>query len=399
MAELAAPEIETPTHPEDFAEAALRIIKTDPDAVVPPKKEAETKTEPDPKDARRMPDELFGKEKKADAVAEPEKFEMEKIADPDFKDPKRKADWEAVKKKGLEFEKKAREEMKRAADLETKIKDYEAKGKDTEALQAKLATLEKEHAEAMELVRKVNIELDPEFRRAHVEGRANLVKQARTLVEESGLDPATIETAINLRGKPRVDAIKALEEDLGSFQSGRLGRLIDELDALDRDAESKRSNPEQYLETRKREDEQRTTKEREESGRRLNQSFEEARRKMSAELEVLRPVEGLAWWNDQAKGIQDKARDRVSSLTGAHDAAEMAIQAEAMPVYRDLFLSEREEHAADKKKLVDAEKELKKLYGTNPGVRGNGASSNNGGAPRDFADTAVGLMNGTIPVR
>lgn len=392
MAEIADP----PDHPQDFASRALESLTTDPDAAPPAKKiEEQKKVETQADTSKRVPDELFGKEKEPEVKKiESEEFEIDKITSPDFKEPARKSQWEALKNKGLDFEKQARDASKKATELEAKIKEWEAKGKDTEALTSKMANLEKREREAMELVRKVNIELDPEFRARHIEGRTALVKQARSLVEESGLDPNIIETAINLRGKPRVDAIKALEEELGSFQASRLGRVIDELDSLDREAESKRSSPEKYLEDRKRQDDERSAKDREEMGRKLNQSFEQAKTKLTAELEVLRPAEGLQWWNDQAKGIQDRALAKVNSLTGAHDATELAIRAEAMPVYRDLFLAERAEHATDKKKMGEMEAELKKIYGTNPNLRGNGGTATNDGRPRDFADRTADTMNG-----
>lgn len=393
MAELADPPV------KDFADHAMESLTVDPEAKTDPAPKSDPTPKADPSlDAKRVPDELFSKpaEKPSEKKVDSEEFEINKIASPDFKDPQRKSQWETLKAKGLDFEKQAKEFAQKATTLEAKIAEFEAKGKDTEGLTAKLAKMEKEHAEAMELVRKVNIELDPEFRARHIEGRSMLVKQARALVEESGLDPNIIETAINLRGKPRVDAIKALEEELGSFQASRLGRVIDELDSLDREAEGKRSSPEKYLEERKRQDEEQSAKSREEVGRKLNQSFEDARKRLVSEIEVLRPTheKGFEWWNEQGKGIQDRALAKVNSLTGAHDAAEMAIKAEAMAVYRELYLASRDVGAERDKELAAAKDELKKLYGTNPGVRGNGGAALGDGKNRDFADRTTDTMQG-----
>lgn len=401
MAELAEQHIETADVPQDFASRAMETLTTDPDAAQPePRKEA-AKAEPVKADPakREVPAELFGGKKSEEAAPIAPKSEFDEFAKADFKDPKRREDWEKLVNKGKTFEKQASESAAKIAEMEKRIADAETKGKETESLQAKLADLEKREAEARALVQKVNIELDPDFRRVHIEGRQRLIKNAQTIIEESGGDAKAVETALNLKGKPRVDALREIAAELDNFQSGRLGRVIDELTALDETAESKRSNPDEFFKTRQQEAEVREKQEHETLLRNANLAYDSVKTKLSGELEVLRPVEGLDWWNEQAKAIQAKARQKWETNTDPGVAAEVCLKAEAMEVYRDLFKSEREEHAKEKetltKRLDEAETQLKKLYGTAPGLRGGGSSATaNNGKHRDFADRTFDAMTG-----
>lgn len=389
--------------PIDFAARALKITRTDeanipelggkkPEVEPPPVIEKKEATQKEP-DKNRLPTELFdGKKEPVQKEEESTTFEIDKITDPEFKDAKRKAQWDEVKTQGREWEKKAKAGEAKATELEARIKELDGKGKDTEGLQAKLEALEKQNAEWREIIQKVNIELDPEFRKTHIEGRKKLIENARAIVEESGVDANVIETALNLRGKPRIEAIKSIEEELGSFQSGRLGRVIDALNELDASAEAKRSSPDKYIAEQQARRTQQESEQRDKMARTANLAYDAAEKKTAAELEVLRPVDGNDWWNDQGNNIRKGARELYLNNEDPQVAATVCLQAKAMPVYRDLFLNQRQENAKLSAELAEKTAELKKLFKTTPPLRGGGSAPSSG--PKDFATVAHNTMTG-----
>lgn len=380
-------------HPEDFVQVAQRLMNPES---VKPKPAPTPKVDDPPAPKSKIPEGVFEDNKVDPApVKVEETSDFDKIEDPTFRDEKRKAQWEEVKSKGREFEKQAKENASKAAALELKIKEYEEKGKGTVALEAKLAEMEKQQEEWRARVQQVNIELDPDFRKTFIEGRSKLIGQAKTIAEESGCNPQDIETALNLSGKARAEALRAVAETMDGFQQGRLGRVIDQLTELDTTAASKRSNPEEYLTQRQQQEEARQKTENEEKGRHANLAFEDAFSKRLSTSEVLRPVDGMEDWNQQGISIRQKARDAWSNNRDMTVAAEKFIAAEEAPVYRSLFLEQRKVAAAAQTELDSLKKELEGLYKRGP--KTTGASVANTGAPRDFADYGYGLMNGSIP--
>lgn len=401
-----ADEIPAPAH-EDFAEVALRITKTpmeDGDQIPPaPKKESAQpgkKEEPAPKKdagARAFPAELFGKpsEQKKDEIPTI-KSELDEIEQPVFKDPARKAQWDKLHGKAAELEKKKQEAEAKVADMEKRIAEAEARGTDTATLQKRLEEAERKYNESMELVRKVNVELDPAFNDKFVKGRASLVKDISKTVSDAGGDPDSMTVALNLSGSERVKAIASAIQDLPVYIQGIIGRKIDSLTALDDEASTHRSSPEQYLTQRQQDEQQRTAREQQEAARNANLAFDSALKK-SSELEVLNEVKELDWWNEQRRAILDNARKFYDSPPSQEAIARRCLEGEAMPIYRQLFLDQRKANEEANAKIAELEKELKNIHSRSPqlGGRGNGSIDRSN---MTFADVARGLIDGSIPV-
>lgn len=390
----------------DFANMAIKTITEDPDKA-PPVKETTQQVQKQPEAKKdepksRIPDSLFDPVKKdpdpkKDEPAKAAESEIDKIQRPDFKSPKAAEQWDSLRAKASEYEKKAADLEKKMAEREAKLAELDGKSKQAAELEAKYAEMEKKHRESMELVQKVNIELDPDFRRTFVDGRNKLIDHAKTIVEESGGNPRDIETALNLTGKSRVDALAEIAESMNSFQQGRLGRVIDSLTDLDKTAAEKRSNPEQYLSQRQQEEQQRAITAKEERAKHMNISYEEALSKAASEIEVLRRVEGMPEWNEQAENIMRKAKENWNGQLDMTSAASKFIAAEAMPVFRQLFLEQRKEASDWKQKYEQASEELAAINSNRPGMRTRSAAASSG-KEMDFASRTIGTMNGSIPV-
>lgn len=302
-----------------------------------------------------IPSELIKKE----TPAEPAKSELDSIPEPT--DEKAKSGFKTLREKAKAFETKANE-------LEKKIVEFEAKGKDSEGLQAKLADLEKKNAEYLEIVTRSNVENHPDFQKQFVEGRQNLIKRAQTIIEESGGDKNSIATALNLRGKARVDALREAASELDGFQQGRLGKVIDELSDLDEQADTKIAESRKTWETMQASDKDKTAKQHQEFAHSVQTSFETTAKRLRGELEVLAHVEGNDAWNQQADNIVKEAQSFVETNKDLPTSMEVAIWGKAGPVYREAFLAERKQNEANEKRIAEMTAELKGIYNKTPNL-------------------------------
>lgn len=346
-----------------FAEAFKTALVTDPD--LPPPEKKDTAAPPAKTEAAKpvIPPELIKKE----TSPEPAKSELDSIPEPT--DEKAKSGFKALREKAKGYEAKANE-------LEKKIAEFEAKGKDSEGLQAKLADLEKKNAEYLEIVTRSNVENHPEFQKQFVEGRQNLIKRAQAIVEESGGDKNAIATALNLRGKPRVDALREAVGELDGFQQGRLGKVIGELSELDEQSDAKIAESRKTWEAFQASDKEKSAKQQQEFAHNVQTSFESTAKRLGSELEVLARIEGNDAWNQQGEKIIKDARAFFETNKDLPTAAEVAIMAKAAPVYRDAFLAERKQNEENTKRIAEMTAELKGIYSKTPNLNGG----KNGGA-------------------
>lgn len=398
-----ADENDTITHaaPPDFAEMALRTTKTPEGTPVdqtpatgttPPKKEPTTDVV---NESRKVPDELFGGKKEEIKPAVEVVSEVDKIPDPSrFSDAKQEANWKALRTIAKTEEKRANEFATKSAELEKRIADADANGKKSEELQSKLAKLEKENAEQMVLVCKVNAELDPAFQQKRT-ARNGAVDGLKQLVKDSGGDPDAMESALRLKGPEHIKSVAEVIGDLPNYIQGIIGAKIAEIATLDRALDEARGNPEEYLQSRQREMQEHEAKERETFARNAQLAYDHAEKKLSAELEVLRDTEGLPdFWIKQAKDIKANGRRDFESNSDPGRAAEICLKANAMDVYRDLFKDARAELDKKDAKIAEQDAQLKKVYGGSPNLRAPQSSNANKSEFRDFAtrtmDTATG---------
>ena len=330
------------------------------------------------KQERGIPDSLIKKPDRVEKQEKANESEIDKIPDPVFKNDGERSNVSNLRKKAKEFEAKASEYEKKALEYEAKIKEFDSKGKDTESLQQKLAELEKQNAEHLATIRKVNVELDPAWRAKHIDGRAKLVGKAKEIATESDIDAAAMESALTLKGKAGAEALRDITSGMDQIQASRLGRIIEDLRSLDESADATRTNPDTYLQERQKQEEERANKERAEFIKSTQLTYESVEKKLASDLEVLKPVDGLDWWNKKGEEIRSKARSTFETNTDPAVAAEVCIRAEAMEVYRDYYLKEREHSEGLEKTLAERDEELRKLYGKSPSLGGRGGGGEKG---------------------
>lgn len=385
----------------DFAEAALRLVtgkvgETEAKIVVQESAVTEPRKTSIPDALLKKPESKVVDADKAKDIAadlKEEESEISKIAKPEFKDPKRAAQWDELHGKAADFEKKSREGERRIADLEKRIADAEAKGKDTEALQSRLADAEKNADEHLKLVRQVNVELDPEFRAKYVEGRSSKVKEVEQIVADAGGEPSDVAAALALKGKARVDAMRLISDDMPGYLQGLLGTAIRELDTLDRDADAKRSDAGKYLADRQRESDRLAQLELQDRVKNEEIGWQKAERKIAAEFVALNRLDGNEEWNATRDKTIEAARQDYESAHAPEKKAEFILGYHVAKTYQARLTEEMEYSGKMEKENTSLKAELKKLYGGAPSLTGR-ASSNGETATKDmdFASRAMHEM-------
>lgn len=341
-----------------------------------PKVETKVELKTEPKKNFEIPKSLIKKEEPK--IDEPS--EIDKIVAPETKDDKVKNSFHSLREIA-----KSNEQRAKAAEL--RLKEIEGKVSGSEELQSKLAELEKQNKEFSEIVSRSRIEAHPAFKAKYIDGRKELIDRAKALIEESDGDPKIVETALNLHGKPRVEALREFSGLLDSYQAGRLGRVIDELDALDTEASSKIADSQKSWEEYQQQDQEQQFSQKEQFTKRSLKAFDGSLDQLRAEYEVLNKADGedSKWWNDQVADIETKAREFYTGNKDVGKSAEVAIMAQTAPVYRNLFLSQREANEVISKELAEAKKELEAINKKTPNLRGGGESKS---APKDDFITA-----------
>ncbi len=384
------------TQPTDFAEVALKSMTVDTEAQQrqepTPAKAPEPKAPDAPK--QRVPESLLPKKDEAKAASEPES-ELSKFDKPDFKDPKRAAQWSELHSKASEFEKQARAEAKARAEAETKIAAMEARiaeaekaGKNTDALEKKLAEYES-------IVKTVSVENDPEFRARYIEGRAAKVKEIQAIIADAGGDPNDVAAALALKGRDRVDALRSVSDDLPGYLQGLLGTAVRELDSLDREAGEKRTNAEQYLAQRQREDADRQRAEVEKDIRDMELGWQKAQDKAKADFIVFNKTGTDKEWDATVEAAIARAEQTYRSSINREQQAEIIMRAEAAKEIEARYVGEVEYSRGLEKKLAEVEAELKKVYGgASPSLRGSSPAPSGAVSEMDFATRTIHEMSG-----
>lgn len=322
---------------------------------------------------------------KADTTAKEAvaKSAADDIKPPSLPNPKAKDSWESMKAAVRAAEAKVADTEKytaAAAAAEAKLA----------AAEARLAEREAKLAEYDGIVTRARLDDHPDFRREFIDGRSKLIERAQTIIDESGGDKDAVATALNLKGRPRVEALREIAGDLDNFQSGRLGRVIDELTDLDARGDAKRATAADAYKELQEQDRQREIEGRSDLVKRKFLEFEDTTRRMRGELEVFNKVDGDDAWNAKSETIVREAKEYMDA--NPHADVEAVLHARAMPVYRELFLAARTEGEAKDAKIAEMEAELKGIHGKRPGLTPRSAEGKTAG--KSFTERMEAAFSG-----
>lgn len=396
-----ADEAASAVEPGDFASEVLGRMGLKPDGgALPPQPETKVETipppEPKPEPVTKkevIPDKLF--EKKEEPAKET-KSEIDGIEEPQFRSDKSKADWGKLKSY-------AKQQEEAAKSLDLKIKELTAQvdaakdGSKREAeLQSKLEAAQKTMDEYKGIVQKVNMDADPDFRRTYVDGKADLVKEGKTIAGESDVDVNAVEAALLLpEGRARTKALETAMEGMSMFQQGRLGEIVTKISRLDREAEAKRGNPQEYFKQQEQAFKERQESEQKKYVEATTKAFRNAEAQLSDKLIVLRRLDGEEHkeWNEGGDKIRTQSREFWETNSDPQRAAEMIIKGFAAERYESAYVDIRKDRDGWKEKAEKFEKELEGLYSTGPKL-GAQSTATKDGKPKDWADMVEDKMMG-----
>lgn len=379
-----APKQDTPKEPVPAKAKTAKPEKAEPTP------EAKTDT----KAASR--DMLFNKKgakSEAEEVkpAEAAKSSVDAIAPPALKDEKSKAGWEALKTEAKQWESKA-------VQFERESAERKAAGRDTESLEARLAEREKKLADYEKVVARANVDLRPGYREKFIDGRNARATEARGIVEESGADVTKFDSAINLPEKQRSAMLREILSTMEPYDLTRINPILREIGQLDKEAEAIRAEPDKYLAA----DREREMREQAEAqanfAKDLHLTMAQSIRELRAELEVLNPVDGDDEWTSGAAGIEKKTSEFFDRDNSLKDQIKTVARAEAMPLYRKLYMDLREssetKHAEQAAKIKDMEEELKAIHGKSPSLNGRGGGAPASDSERPYSEAFAARVRG-----
>lgn len=366
------------TPPGDADNPFIKALTTDPDA---PKKEEAPKTEkkesaPEPKKEPEskpdkksdVPRKLFKKsaDPAPETKTEPPTSEIDAIKEPEGLSENNKTGWEAIRGKAKHFESEAKTQTARVSELEKRLEAVSQAEKDFEAAKARNAELEK-------LVERTNVEAHPKFQEKYVAGRQKLVDAVQSLIKDNGKEPDSVASALALKGKPRIDALREIADDLPGYQQGLLGNLIMQLDTLDSEAAEKRSDSAKYLkemgEERAREDQ----RSRETFRKEAESAFDQALRKVRGEYETFQKSDDHAQWNEDGEKIIQQSRAAFLDNDNMVEAAVITLKAGATDVYRNLYIRSDEALEKAEAKVAELTSELQKIHDGGPRAADGGS--------------------------
>ena len=305
-----------------------------------------------------------------DILDEPEKKEVKVDEEPkptpipdNIKTEKARQAFAALDEKRMAAEKKARE-------LEVKAKALEEKASagDPDA-KARIELLEKQLQGADALVQRALLQEHPAFQNKYVIPRQQFIEQAKAAFKDAGGDPTQIESALELKGKAKIDKLDELIGEVSSnILKGKLEGAVNAIDRIDQESTAVLKNSSEWNKRLQQQDQitrhkafeqlEKTTKDN------LSKASEILRDKFNIPLFKTFDDPKYSTWNDTYKSITENAEKIMLKTESPEEMAIAANMAAGFVPAWKLFVNEHKQHLETKKRLADYEKSEPGLGGT-----------------------------------
>jgi hypothetical protein len=223
------PEPEEKTEKPEVTEEKPEKVEPKVEKKAPEPKAKQEKTKEETKEF--LPDSVFTDLPEAKKEETPEEPTPTPIPD-NIKSESNRKQWADLDAKRIEAVKEAKKEREArvAAEEKAKAGDPDAK--------VRIETLEKQLQSADALVQKAMLQEHPQFQDRYVVPRQQLLEQAKSAFKDAGGDPTLIESALELKGKARVDKLDELLGEVSSkILSNKLESAVTGIDRIDSEKE------------------------------------------------------------------------------------------------------------------------------------------------------------------
>lgn len=295
-------------------------------------------------------------------------------------DPKRK---ESLRKMGEQMDRFKKENEELRQKTATPVEDP--------GIKTLLEQVMKERDELLERVERVSLLDSPKFQADHIVPRQRAFDSLAGLVKEYGSDVGTLQRAMGMQGKGRIEALDDIRAELPSdMLKSRFDRLVDDIENRTTTINEALRNSKQTAEEMRRQE----TLSREE---RLQQESKQWKGLLSATrrdlvdnlkfeplIKIGKP--GFEDWDKQADEIDEVALDVLLKAT-PEKSAYAAYLAAACGPFQNMWRNERAARLA-------VEKELAELKGADPSLSSERPAPKVEGEPTDSSSIIAGLRAG-----
>lgn len=231
--------------------------------------------------------------------------------------------------------------------------------------QAMIEKLRTQNHELLARIERVDLAASPKFQRDFVQPRNKLFAEAKTVLKDAGADPEALDQAMGLMGKARIDAFDAIVESIPSQTlRDRFGRLIDGVDAKNREINEALGNARKNSEQNKKQEMIANHEAILKQEAELKTALAIARRDLAenAKIPVLQKTgdPNYAWWDKIVDEVDVTAEFFMLKAT-PEMLPKIAYGAAMVDPLLDMFHSERKARLA-------AEKRLAAIEGAEPGL-------------------------------
>lgn len=276
--------------------------------------------------------------------------------------------------------------------LQEEVKSLRAKvaspAVDTGAL-AQIEQLTKEKQALAERLERTDLMSSPKFQNEFILPRNKMFEDAQGLLKDAGVDPALLSQALGMNGRARITAMDSILEEIPSqMLKDRFGRLIDGLDAKNRDINEQLKNAHTNLEQMTREEKAAEHAKFLGMEKQILAGLEQCGRdladKMGIELLHKTGQKNYEWW--------DKQKDEIDSL-----AREIATKStpDKIPIisyYAAMFGPQREMWKSERARAEAAEAENRELKGVEPTLGEDKRASKEIPDDADFKSVILGKL-------
>lgn len=219
--------------------------------------------------------------------------------------------------------------------------------------------LRRQNQDLLTKIERVDLMSSPKFQRDFINPRNNLFAEAKAVLKEAGIDPDSLDNALGMTGKARIEALDAIATEIPSqLFRDRFGRLIDGMDAKTREINEALRNAKGNREQLSRQEKLEQHAQIVEMEKQMKAGLQMTRRDLAENLkiELLHKTGKPEYeWFDKIVDDVDATAEEIMLRSTPEKLPTIAYFAALYGPTRDLFHAERKARLAAEERLVAIE--------------------------------------------